>query len=142
MPTPATLSIQTTEDGLAELRSFVEVQARAAGLPEAEAYDLLVAVHELAVNTMLHGYRGAPGAIDLELETVKGGVIARLRDHAPPFDPTRVPMPDTQRPLEQRPAGGFGIQLARHFTDTLEYRQTSDGCNELTLFKRHTNAGL
>lgn len=142
MPTPATLSIPANEEGLAALRNFVEVQARAAGLPEAEACDLLVAVHELAVNTVHYGYRGAPGTIEFELETVAGGVVARLRDHAPPFDPTRVPMPDTQRPLELRAPGGFGIQLARRFTDTLEYRQTSDGGNELTLFKRHDSVGL
>lgn len=135
---PTSLSIPATEDGVAALRSFVEQQAEALGLDQAAVYDLVVALHELAVNSVVHGYRGRAGMIELELEPSADGLVARLRDTAPPFDPTRVPEPDPRRPLEMRAPGGFGLLLVRRLTETFTYRPLSGGGNEIMLFKRHT----
>ena len=35
-------------------------------------------------------------------------ILIRVRDTAPPFDPTRLPDPDLTLPLEERPVGGLG----------------------------------
>jgi anti-sigma regulatory factor (Ser/Thr protein kinase) len=65
----------------------------------------------------------------------EGALVVQLCDQAPLFDPTKVPPPDLNQPLEQRRFGGLGVHLARHFTDSIEYCVTPDGCNELTLKK-------
>ena len=69
--------------------------------------------------------------------TIDGGQVAVcLTDDATPFDPTTVPSPNLALPLEHRPLGGMGVQLARDLTDEVRYRAPASGGNELTLIKR------
>jgi serine/threonine-protein kinase RsbW len=105
------------------------------GVSSAVVYDVLLAVNELVMNIVSHGYRGAPGVIEIDMRRTGRALEIRLRDQAPPFDPTLVPAPDTTLPLEQRPIGGLGIHMARHFVNTMTYRPLSGGGNELTLVK-------
>jgi len=93
-------------------------------------------VEEVAANTVVHGYRGQPGDIEVEVSLEKSVLVIRLRDRAILFDPTSVPPPDLTRPLEERRLGGLGVHLARHFTDSMTYRVTDDGRNELTLQRK------
>ena len=60
-----------------------------------------------------------------------------LQDDAPPFDPTRVPDPRLDLPLEERPLGGLGVYIMRKHSDVMSYRRTSAGLNELTLVKAY-----
>jgi anti-sigma regulatory factor (Ser/Thr protein kinase) len=120
---------------LAKMRHFVAEQAALLGA-DAEMVDAVVlATNELATNTIIHGYRGQPGAIDIELGQVEQSLVVQLRDLAPPFDPTYVPPPDITVPLHLRPAGGMGIYLTRRMTDALTHRITAEGGNEVTLVK-------
>jgi serine/threonine-protein kinase RsbW len=118
------------------LRRFVEEQATALGVEPAAVYDIVLAVEELATNIMVHGYRNPAGAIEIELRPLGDALELRLRDQAPPFDPTRVAPPDTTLPLELRPLAGMGIHLARHFMDSMVHRALPGGGNELILLKQ------
>ncbi len=117
------------------IRHFIEENILSLSANEDLAYDLAHAVDECATNIIEHGYRGRPGAIEIEIDRRGEDLLIVLRDHAPPFDPTRVPLPDLTLPLEQREPGGLGIYLARQMVDDLQYRPLPDG-NELTLIKR------
>ena len=103
--------------------------------------DMLQAVDESATNIFVHGYRGRPGNIEIEVTQEGYVLVVRLRDQAPLFDPTRAPPPDLTLPLERRCLGGLGIHLARRFTDSVTYRKTSEGGNELTLRKKVKGEG-
>jgi len=98
--------------------------------------DLVLAVDESATNIIMHGYRGQPGDIEVEIRRAPDAVVIYLRDRAPPFDPTRLPAPDVTLPLEQRPIGGLGVYLTRQLMDSVTHRLTSQGGNELTLIKK------
>jgi serine/threonine-protein kinase RsbW len=98
---------------------------------------LVQAVDESATNIVVHGYRGRPGTIDVEVKGANDTLAVRLRDSAPLFDPTGVPPPDLSLPLDQRPIGGLGVHLTRKCVDEMIYRVTSEGHNELTLLKRN-----
>jgi serine/threonine-protein kinase RsbW len=98
--------------------------------------DVLQAVDEAATNIILHGYRGQPGEIEIEMDQDHGALVVCLRDRAFLFDPTRVPPPDLTLPLEARRVGGLGVYLIRQFTDQMTWRATPDGNNELTLRKQ------
>jgi serine/threonine-protein kinase RsbW len=89
----------------------------------------------MATNIIVHGYRKQPGTIDIAVRQVGNGLEICLRDRAPPFDPTQIPAPDLTLPLSKRPLGGMGIHLARQLTDSMTYRRTLGGDNELTLVK-------
>jgi len=123
---------------LADMRQFVREQAAQLGADGEAIDDIVTAVDELVTNSIVHGYRGAEGTVEVEVEASNGSVLVRLRDEAPAFDPTKVPDPDVTLPLELRPKGGMGIYLSLQATDGLAYRRTDTG-NELTLSKRLTS---
>jgi serine/threonine-protein kinase RsbW len=132
----STLVIDAKRENLTVMRSFVAETAAALGVSGPCAEDLILAVDESATNIIVHGYRGQPGRIELQLDLQGDEFVARMLDDSPYFDPLQARPPDLTAPLEQRPAGGLGIYLCREFTDSLTYCRTPDGRNELTLRKR------
>ena len=121
---------------LGVIRRFVQETAIALGSDRKAVDDVLQAVEEAAANIVVHGYGGQPGDIEVEVGLEQAVLVVRLRDRATLFDPTGVPPPDLTRPLEERRLGGLGIHLARYFTDSMTYRVTDDGRNELTLRRK------
>jgi serine/threonine-protein kinase RsbW len=121
---------------LAAIRTFVERQAELLGVESPVIYDLVLAANEIATNIVVHGYQGQPGTIEIELRRSGDAIEIRLRDQAPPFDPTRAPAPDLTLPLHKRPFGGMGIHVTRQMMDDIRHRALPQGGNELTLVKR------
>jgi serine/threonine-protein kinase RsbW len=136
MSNVVSLRVEADVAQLATIRAFVEQHARALGIDAFDIYDLILAVNEVATNIVVHGYRGRSGVIEIELRQLGDAIEIRLRDQAPPFDPTRVPTPDLTLPLQKRPLGGMGVHVTRELMDVVHYRETPDGGNELTLVKR------
>jgi len=134
--TDDTLCIAARAEHLAKIRHFVEHTAAALGAGQEEIDDLVLAVDEAATNVIVHGYQCQPGLIEVEVGRQGDALLVRLRDGAPLFDPTLLPMPDVTLPLEMRPLGGLGIFLMRQSVDEMTYRVTPEGGNELTLIKR------
>jgi serine/threonine-protein kinase RsbW len=132
----ATLVITAELQFLVVIRRFVEEAARHLAMTPGAVDDVVQAVDELAANAILHGYRGAPGRIEVEVRQAGDELAVTLRDDAPAFDPTLVPEPDVSLPLEQRPVGGLGIFLSRRLVDEMRYRARPGGGNETTLVKR------
>jgi serine/threonine-protein kinase RsbW len=118
------------------MRRFVEERTAEFGVDESARYDVLLAVNEMATNIIVHGYRGESGVIEIDLEAEGSDLVARLRDHSPPFDPLTVPPPDTTLPLHMRPLGGMGIHLTRKLMDSIDYHVDERHSNELILVKR------
>jgi len=136
MSNAVSLHVAADVEQLATIRAFVAQQAQALGGDALEIYDLILAVSEMATNIVVHGYRGRPGAIAIELRPFGDAIEVRLRDQAPLFDPTCAPAPDLSLPLHKRPFGGMGIHVTREMMDSISYRVTPEGENELTLLKR------
>jgi|SRR5579859_1027943 len=135
-PVSHSLQIPAELGQLAAARKFVEDTGAQLGLPEALTHPLVLAVDESLSNIIQHGYQGQPGTIDIEIERAPDSLVVRLRDQAPPFDPTRLPDPNTHLPLNQRPVGGMGVYLARRSVDGVVYERTAGGYNQLTLVKK------
>jgi serine/threonine-protein kinase RsbW len=131
-------ALQTTAElkNLNQIRDFVETAANALGFEPELIPNIQLAVDEVATNVMLHGYRGQGGSLEVELERVGSDLVVRIRDEAPPFDPTTVPAPDLSLPLAKRPIGGLGIHLVRRAVDEVIHQVTAVGGNELILVKR------
>jgi serine/threonine-protein kinase RsbW len=137
----ASLTIEADLVNLSTVRDFITEHARKVCTNEGSLYGLALAVDEAVTNIIVHGYQGQPGKIHILLKIRPAGLDVILRDEAPPFDPTRVPAPDIQLPLEERGPGGLGVFLARELTDRMLYRRLPKGGNELKLVKwcPHTN---
>jgi len=130
------LRVTAKLENLAAIRRFVEEAATTLSLDPATVSDIVLAVDEAASNIATHGYQGQPGTIEIEVKRRGDALLIRLRDHAPPFDPTSVPVSDLTVPLEQRAIGGMGIHLIRQVVDKVIHRITPQGGNELLLVKK------
>ena len=125
-----------TVGDLDQIRRYVRETAVAHGADKAALDELIVAVNEAVINIVRHGYQNVPGEIEVTVVCSRGAVEVILLDHAPEFDPTTVPSPDTSLPLVERPRGGMGVHMMRTFCDGLSYRNNPAGTNELTMLKR------
>lgn len=133
----AVIRVAAVLENLRVIRCFVEEEAKRAGFAGNQIDDLVLAADEAATNIMMHGYRidASSNAAVVEVEIVfRDPVLSvRLRDQAPPFDPTTLPVIDELPPLAERGPGGLGVFLIRKTMDEISYRRTPDGWNELTL---------
>ena len=130
------LCIAAKLENLWAIRRFVEDATTALGVDPAAIASIVLAVDEASSNIITHGYQDRPGDIEIDVQLERNAVVVRLRDRAPPFDPTGVPAPDLAVPLEQRAVGGMGIHLIRQTMDKVIHRVTLQGGNELLLVKR------
>jgi anti-sigma regulatory factor (Ser/Thr protein kinase) len=117
---PATVvEHEITHDTLAALRVHTAAEAERAGLTPRRSRDLILAVHEIATNSVRHG--GGRGVLRMWPEA--GSLICEVRDHG------RI----AQRPLVGRvrpalgQAGGWGLWLANQLIDLVQLRELPDG---------------
>jgi len=123
---------------VAEVRALVRLAVDAIDPTADEACqdDLVQAVDEAATNTILHGYAGTPGWLEVTVEPTADRLVVTVEDEAPAFDPTTVPEPDLSIPPEARTPGGMGVLLIREATDEVRHSPRPGGGNILTLSRR------
>jgi serine/threonine-protein kinase RsbW len=129
------LQIAAELNNLANIRRFIQDSAAQLQADSDAISDVVLAVDEAVNNIIVHGYRSRAGIIEVALKRIDSRLVVCLRDQAPTFDPTNLPMPDINLPLEKRPLGGMGVYLVMELMDKVSYRRTDNG-NELTLEKR------
>ncbi len=120
---------------LAGIRNFIRATVIPFCKDEDFLYELTLAVEEAVANIIIHGYHGQKGIITLFVLPTESSVEILLQDDAPPFDPTSVPPPKLDLPLDERPLGGLGVHLIRNHADHMTYQRTDSGLNELRLVK-------
>ena len=105
------------ESIVAYVREFLEKE----GLDAEAAYDLDLVLEELFTNMVKYG-RGARGDVEIELARGPDGITAALLEFdAEPFDPTKLPEVDVNRPIEERRPGGLGVHFIRQLTRSFDY---------------------
>jgi anti-sigma regulatory factor (Ser/Thr protein kinase) len=108
----------TYRTDLAKVRALVLQQARAAGLTEGRANDLVLAVSEVAANTLRH----TQSAGTLTIWRQPGEVVCEIQDEGTIADPLagqRRPGPDA--------TGGHGLWLVHQVCDLVELRSDLNG---------------
>lgn len=132
----ASLARDIGKKDLADIRHFIEATGSQLSLESSVIVALRQAVDEAVSNILMHGYQDQAGPLRLDIGQNGADLWIRLRDKAPPFDPTQVPPPDLTVPLLLRPPGGLGLPLIREAMDDLRYRPLPEGGNEFILVKR------
>jgi anti-sigma regulatory factor (Ser/Thr protein kinase) len=125
------LTVDATLTSLSEIGRYVDTVSQAAGLARQEAYNLRLAVDEVATNVIVHGYEehGLSGTLLLRAETTDESVAVTVEDRGPEFDPRNQAMPTAEElaePLEDREIGGLGIFLALKSVDEFRYERRGD----------------
>lgn len=103
---------------LSEVRALAEKQARMAGLPDERVVDFVIAVSEVAGNTVRH----ARSAGSMEIWLNADEIICEIRDSGVIADPragTRPPPPEAN--------GGHGLWLVHQVCDRVELHSGAGG---------------
>lgn len=133
---PVVLQITSDVRNLAGLREFVKNTGILYGCKQEALDDVILAINEAVTNIIVHGYDGHIDKILIELSLLDDDLIIHVRDWAPFFDPTQVPDPDINVPLEERDYGGMGVYMIRKLVDKFTYKRDGvDGSNEIILVK-------
>ena len=129
------LNITAELKKLPSIRWFVQEAVEAYGVDENIIADIILAVDEITTNIIVHGYEGTQGNIDIGVRKENNSIVVHIIDQARPFDPTRLPPPDINLPLEQREPGGLGVYITKRLMDEVIYFRSTTGENQLTLVK-------
>ncbi len=120
-------SVITLDSYIAELprlQAFVDGFGEHEGVPEETVHQWQVALEELIVNVIQHGgCEPKDSAIRLEIKRNGDEISAVLSDRGVAFNPLDVPSPDLAKHLYDRPVGGLGILLVRHFITSIRYER-------------------
>jgi anti-sigma regulatory factor (Ser/Thr protein kinase) len=122
---PSAVSLTFTTD-LAAVRAVVSRYAAEAGLSEMRSADLVIAVNEVAANTMQHAH--AKGVLDIWQDTDE--VICQVTDTgyiADPLAGSRMPRPGAMT--------GYGLWMVNRVCDQVDLRSDETG----TTIRMHMN---
>ena len=131
------MEIEATDENLAAVQSFVEVQLGAVDCPPKAQMQISVAVEEIFINISHYAYAPDKGKATVRVEVSDDPVTVSITfvDHGVPYDPLAKPDPDVALPVGERPVGGLGIFLTKKLMDDVSY-EYRDGQNILTLKKK------
>jgi anti-sigma regulatory factor (Ser/Thr protein kinase) len=113
---PAVLHTYRTD--LAKVRALVIEQARAAGLTESRANDLVLAVSEVAANTLRH--TASSGTLTIWHD--RDEIVCEIRDEGEITDP----LAGQRRPAADA-TGGHGLWLVHQVCDLVELSSDATG---------------
>lgn len=133
MTAPFCQSAQLTPDCLGGLQAAVRNWLAQAAIAPPQAFAVAFVIEELVANLQHHAAPHCPHPIHLELalELQDNGLLLRLVDDGPAFQPSTAPPPHLDRPLEQRPIGGLGWFLCSNLAEFHRYqRHGQRNCNE------------
>jgi anti-sigma regulatory factor (Ser/Thr protein kinase) len=116
-PPPGAMTYRYTTD-LAAIRAVVYRYARQAGLPESRAVDLVLAVSEVAANTVRHAK--SPGSLKIWYDTKE--IVCQVHDEGVITDPLAG---RRQPSLEAN--GGHGLWIVNQVCDKVEMRSDESG---------------
>ena len=131
-----TLELHATPEEVMRAVEALRQFGQARQVPEKALFGLTLALEECGSNIVNHAYqRDARQTFHVTLEHTGNAVVIELRDRGPEFDPTQAPMRETEADDDDRPPGGWGIQLVRRYTDEMRYEREG-GENVLRLTRR------
>jgi anti-sigma regulatory factor (Ser/Thr protein kinase) len=123
----ATITLSGAVAEVSRLHAWLDSFWREHTLPAARLFDVKLALEEVVVNVMTHGYGGDLGrTVEVRLAVAGDGLAAEVIDDGPAFDPRSAPTPDLSVPIEARPAAGLGLHLVRAVADGLAYARRDD----------------
>lgn len=106
---------------LAAIRTFVNEAVSELGGGEEDKFACELACDEAAANIYNHAFQGARGKVSVELWREGKMLVVQLNYQGRAFDPSRVPEPDLEAPLDERPSGGLGMYFMRQLMSQVDF---------------------
>lgn len=126
---------------LSDIAAFVRQAAVEAELDDFSIYSVETAVDEACSNIIEHAYKGKQNEIIVITCTITPGELTvELHDRGKSFNPTKVPKPNLDVPLEERPDRGLGLYFINQLVDDVIYTFNEKSGNTLTLKKKRSHS--
>lgn len=129
----STIRIGATMDDISRATQWIQGVGEAGGWPASQRFGLELSLEEALTNVVSYGFPKAVADGGVEPRIViacyllpERRVGVRIIDNGIAFDPTAVPEPATPHSIEEARIGGHGVQLMRHFLESLEYAREGD----------------
>lgn len=120
---------------LERLSVFVTEYCDTSGYSSEVLFALNLSLEEVVANVISYGFEDEDDhMITVTIENSGGVIEVEVGDDGREFNPLEQQSPDLDAPIEQRPIGGLGIHLVRHYMDSLHYTR-QDGRNILRMKK-------
>ncbi len=131
-----TLELHATPEEVMRAVEALQAFGETRQVPAKTLFGLAVALEECGSNIVNHALqRDANRTFRVTFLHTGSEMIIELRDPGPEFDPTRIPERQPAADEDDRPPGGWGVQLVRRYTDTQSHTRET-GENVLRLTKR------
>ncbi|WP_052700554.1 ATP-binding protein [Methylocucumis oryzae] len=105
------------------------------GWTDALIMQINLSLEELIVNTIEYGYAsGSSGLIEVVITANAEQLVLDITDDAARFNPFLLAEPDLSLSVAERPVGGLGVYLVKHYMDLYEHHETNTG-NHIRLIK-------
>jgi anti-sigma regulatory factor (Ser/Thr protein kinase) len=104
---------------LSEVRTLAEKHARMAGLQDARVVDFVIAVSEVAANTVRHAR--SQGTMEIWYDAEE--IVCEIHDHGVIDDPSSV----GRQPPSADAGGGHGLWLVHQVCDQVELHSDDTG---------------
>ncbi len=131
-----TLTVKNDRTEIPRLARMVSEFCEQHQLPSTVEADLNLALEEIVINVMAHGYsRDGDHAIAVHLELEGGTLTVRVEDDGLPFNPLEAPPANLAVPPIERRPGGLGIHFVKTLMDALQYQRLGNK-NVLVMQKR------
>lgn len=120
-----TLALRNDLDEVTHFTAFIEAFGESHQLPGDTVFNLTLALEELVVNVIKHGYEDeAAHEFYVRIRVEAGEVIAEIEDDGKPFNPvTDTGEYHLREVLHHQPIGGLGVHLVKNLMDKLDYER-------------------
>ncbi|NJL99509.1 MAG: ATP-binding protein [Synechococcaceae cyanobacterium SM2_3_2] len=118
-------------DSLSLIAELIKSASAEAQLSKKAAYNLRLAVDEIATNIIMYGYEDAniEGTIDVHVSMDDDALTVTMEDTGVTYDPFQSLSKEEEtvdRSLSDRPIGGLGILLTVQGVDQFIYERSGD----------------
>ncbi len=135
------LELHATPEEVMRAVEALQALGREKLVGEKDLFGLALALEECGSNIVNYALRGdAQQEFRVIIEHTGNAVTIELRDCGPEFDPTQVRVAEPATSDDDRPPGGWGLQLVRRYMDEIQYRREG-GENVLRLTRRLGRGG-
>ena len=130
-----TLELKNDLSELERLSGAISQYCQSSGLSSEILFSLNLSLEEVVANVISYGFEDDhEHIITVRISRTADSIHIEVEDDGIEFNPLEQEPPDTSAPLEERPIGGLGIHLVRHYMDALQYER-HQGKNILSMEK-------
>ncbi len=131
------IDVDAVVDSLNVITHFVTVLAQKAGLKQVDLSKLKIAVYEVCMNIIEHGYMFEPDhSIHVRAQWKDHRFEVNIIDHGKPFDFYNEDGYNVEEAVEEKRKGGYGLYIIKRSVDEVKYKSDPEKGNRLTLIKR------